>query len=732
MAGSPSDPIYRLFNIGAVGPLSDAQLVDRFVARRDEAAEAAFEELVNRHGPMVLRVCRSVLHCEHDAEDAFQAVFLVLANRASSIRGSGSVASWLFGVAQRVANRSKRSAARRNALNQLVAGRTSESYLPAEYDPDWEILHEEIAGLPEQLRAPVVLCCLQGLTYAAAAHQLALSEMAVRGRLARARDRLRQRLTGRGVTVPGGLVVAGAAGQAQAPIPMTLIHSTSRIALGFLAGDTAAILARRVMTSMLLGQLRVAMVLLCLGTGGGYWAWHALGSAIEGNGNGQGTFGPPTVKARALSQPPRTDRYGDPLPPEAAMRLGTVRFRQASSLKRIIYSSDGQLVVTEAEQDILVVRGARDGKMVRQIAFGSEGVIDFSLSPDEKTIATAGFRLELKRNAVANHLTFTDMATGQTVRRGEWDDQDNVENVAYLPDGKTVATVNIKGVLRLWDVATAKVRHEERLGEGRFRDAMAFSRDARSRMLAIAWGQTIDLWDVVQLRRTRRITLDGRYDPNCLEFSPDGTTLAAGVASRGSEIRLWRVSDGNLIGRFKSRKNAHVSYMAYSPDGKAPGRDRQWRPACVLRHRDRAGAGPVTGRSFGRRAAGLLIRWKDARDHRRPADPPLLGPGDWPGSIGDSRRSPGRRGGPRIPRRRQDARLRQPRPDRPDLGPGDGTIDENAAPRRLGRVALGLGRRGAPRHGLVRPGVGDSPCVEPQDRRAASRLDGRGARVFGV
>ncbi len=203
--------------IGAVGPLSDAQLVDRFVARRDEAAEAAFEELVNRHGPMVLRVCRSVLHCEHDAEDAFQAVFLVLANRASSIRGSGSVASWLFGVAQRVANRSKRSAARRNALNQLVAGRTSESYLPAEYDPDWEILHEEIAGLPEQLRAPVVLCCLQGLTYAAAAHQLALSEMAVRGRLARARDRLRQRLTGRGVTVPGGLVVAGAAGQARRP-----------------------------------------------------------------------------------------------------------------------------------------------------------------------------------------------------------------------------------------------------------------------------------------------------------------------------------------------------------------------------------------------------------------------------------------------------------------------------------------------------------------------------------
>ncbi len=96
----------------------------------------------------------------------------------------------------------------------------------------------------ERLRAPVVLCYLQGLTYAAAAHQLGLSEMAVRGRLARARDRLRQRLSRRGVTVPARLLVAGATRHAQAPVPMMLIHSTSRIALGFLAGNTAAILAQ--------------------------------------------------------------------------------------------------------------------------------------------------------------------------------------------------------------------------------------------------------------------------------------------------------------------------------------------------------------------------------------------------------------------------------------------------------------------------------------------------------
>ena len=117
MAGSPSDrvlrQVHRLLNVGAVGTMSDAELLDRFIGRRDEIAEAAFEELVIRHGPMVLRICRSLLHDAHDSEDAFQAIFLVLANRAGSIRRNSSVAGWLFGVAHRVSTRARRSAARR-------------------------------------------------------------------------------------------------------------------------------------------------------------------------------------------------------------------------------------------------------------------------------------------------------------------------------------------------------------------------------------------------------------------------------------------------------------------------------------------------------------------------------------------------------------------------------------------------------------------------------------------
>src|SRR5689334_3272346 len=121
-----ASPLHRLFDLGAVGMMSDAELLERFVSRRDEAAEAAFEELVIRHGPMVLRVCRGVLHDAHDAEDAFQTVFLVLACRAGSIRRGGSVASWLFGVAHRVATRARRSAARRRRLDRVIAERTPE------------------------------------------------------------------------------------------------------------------------------------------------------------------------------------------------------------------------------------------------------------------------------------------------------------------------------------------------------------------------------------------------------------------------------------------------------------------------------------------------------------------------------------------------------------------------------------------------------------------------------
>ena len=308
MSSGPSkrvlSQVHRLFDLGVVGTMSDAQLLDRFVSGRDEAAEAAFEELVIRHAPMVLQVCRNALHDAHDAEDAFQATFLVLASRAGSVRRAGSIASWLFGVARRVAARSRRAAARRRRLDRRVAERNPEGYLPPEADPDREAIHEEIEALPDRLREPVVLCYLQGATYAEAAHHLGLSEAALRGRLARARERLRRRLARRGVTTASAdLLVAGAAGHAHAAVPMILTHSTVRIALGYAAGRTAAVLARGVLSTMLLQHLRVATVLLCFGVGGGYSAWQV---AAAGDGKDPAPPGAKVPTVTLMHPPVRT------------------------------------------------------------------------------------------------------------------------------------------------------------------------------------------------------------------------------------------------------------------------------------------------------------------------------------------------------------------------------------------------------------------------------------------
>jgi RNA polymerase sigma factor (sigma-70 family) len=175
----------------------DAQLLERFTSRRDEAAFAA---LVRRHGPMVLSVCRSVLHHEQDAEDAFQATFLVLARKAESIRQPEAVAGFLYEVAYRAAVKAQADAARRRAREQRVMPMT-------EADPTLDmtlrdlqrVLHEELRRLPDHYRLPLVLCYLEGLSQEAAAGQLGWSKSTLRGRLDRGRERLRRRLAARGV-----------------------------------------------------------------------------------------------------------------------------------------------------------------------------------------------------------------------------------------------------------------------------------------------------------------------------------------------------------------------------------------------------------------------------------------------------------------------------------------------------------------------------------------------------
>ena len=265
---------------GALGGLGDAELLGAFLGR-GEASAAAFEAVVARHAAMVLDVCRAVAGSEADAEDAFQATFLVLACRASSVRDRDALGPWLFGVARRLAARAGADAARRRASERRAAGLRPASSDPPEADDAVAMLMEEVDRLPARYRDAVVLCHLQGLTYEAAASRLGCPLGTLSTRLRRARERLRRSLEGRGV--------CGAWALARVPdpaVPPPLAASAARLAslvaptLG--AGVPASILslARGALTTMKIRRFaRLSATFLALAAGA--WGWNAAASHDE-------------------------------------------------------------------------------------------------------------------------------------------------------------------------------------------------------------------------------------------------------------------------------------------------------------------------------------------------------------------------------------------------------------------------------------------------------------------
>jgi RNA polymerase sigma factor (sigma-70 family) len=251
------------------GGLSDAQLLEHFVSRRDEAA---FEVLVWRHGPMVLGVCRRLLRHEQDAEDAFQATFLTLVRRAGSIGNRQAVAAWLYRVAYRVALAARAAAEKRAAREQPAV----EPAAPADKDDLlWRdlrpVLDEEVNRLPERFRTPFVLCYLEGKTNEEAARQLGCPKGTVLSRLARARERLRVRLLRRGVCLSAALFATAGLEQALATtVPAALVAATVRVALAVAAGKAIAAVASAqvaaltegVLRAMLLTKLKTTLVVL--------------------------------------------------------------------------------------------------------------------------------------------------------------------------------------------------------------------------------------------------------------------------------------------------------------------------------------------------------------------------------------------------------------------------------------------------------------------------------------
>jgi RNA polymerase sigma factor (sigma-70 family) len=285
-----------------VAPPPDGEALAAFVTRRDESA---FTAIVGRHGPMVLNVCRRVLGHQQDAEDAFQATFLVLARKAASVGRAESLASWLHGVAVRLALRARRDAGRRRAREQHIQP-------GAEIDPAealaWRdvqtLLETEVRRLPERYRAPFVLCHLEGRGRAEAAAELGLSENTLSSRLARARDRLRDRLARRGVQLSAVLAALALSGETvTSALPSEFLSTTIRAGVQFAARQPVAGVAgpvlqltRGALTSMTAARVQLIAGVIAVG------GILAVGTWVAG----QGPATPP-----GASSPPPAERTDD-------------------------------------------------------------------------------------------------------------------------------------------------------------------------------------------------------------------------------------------------------------------------------------------------------------------------------------------------------------------------------------------------------------------------------------
>ncbi len=289
-SGEFTHAIHTLFEVGALAGLSDGQLLELFAARR---TEAAFGALVTRHGPMILRVCQGLLGDAHDAEDAFQAVFLILAKKARSIRDPDLLGNWLHGVARRTAQkaRARRARWRVRAGREEAMSSIAVANGPAEIESvrleETAMLHEEVDRLPESLRAAIVLCYLEGLTHDEVASRLRWPIGTVRSRMARARGLLRARLTRRGLAYSAVLAAIESPRVVRAEVPHALAHTTARSAIeiatgtvfGF-ASTSVATLMEEVLKAMFITQVKrivaKALAASAIATGAGMIAMGAL------------------------------------------------------------------------------------------------------------------------------------------------------------------------------------------------------------------------------------------------------------------------------------------------------------------------------------------------------------------------------------------------------------------------------------------------------------------------
>jgi RNA polymerase sigma factor (sigma-70 family) len=493
----------------------DRELLRRFAEARDGDA---FAVLMRRHGPMVLGLARRVVGDAQLAEDVFQAAFLMLARKAHTIRRAESLSCWLHGVAFRLALRVRRAHQRRQEREAHV--RRCHSSTPLDELTAQEfltVLDEELHHLPERYRSPLILCCLEGLSQEEAAKRLGCSAGAVKGRLERGRNQLRLRLEKRGLTLPavlgGTLLLAGST----SPVPAALAQATLQAATtgGGIAPAVAALL-EEAMRTMLVNKFKAigaAVMLLALsGTGVGMMALRPQ-AARENT-------PPAAADDKPLSSKKHVDLYGDPLPKDAVMRLGTIQRRAVGATLAI--SADGKSLIGVRGNKSIHIWDATTGELRQTRELSGESFNPSMLSQDGRWLA---------RTASGPCLVIWDVQSGRKIRELMIQGSP-IWPSAFSADGKYVAAVGRRGtdgaghqrdhLIRVWDLADGKE---------------IFSTDVRSEVYS-----------------------------NVVAFSPDGKRLLVSFTSMYEGLYCWDIATGRQL--WQHKKFGWPSSMVFTLDGK--------------------------------------------------------------------------------------------------------------------------------------------------------------------
>jgi RNA polymerase sigma factor (sigma-70 family) len=596
--------------VQALDVLADADLLERF---RQEHSEAAFAVLMQRHGPLVLRVCGQVLDDRHAVEDAFQATFLVLARQARTIRKSTSLAAWLHGVACRIACRMRTRARRTIPAASLSS--------MADADPAAELtrrelgraLHEEIDRLPEPYRQVTVLCCVEGTSRDEAARRLGVPATAVKKRLEGARGLLRQRLTRRGI-VPSATVLAGLLEQTVGPpaVRATLLESTLQAAVSFQGGSTAAgvgsagavAAARQAVWTMSLARGKSLLLVLTLAL---------LGSAASGLAL-TGRTGPPAADrpaqpAAAPAEPAADLRDDTPLPAGAVARLGTAHWQQDGEVFFVAFDRQDKQLITARQpgahrctvchqhpfehnpasrgggESMIAVWDLRSAKLQRQFGklpahapratlIGEDGAVRLARKDQAHALPSISVAASpagdlLAQAGRAGPVVLWDLVTGKQKELGRADPQAGLVSLAFSPDGKLLASLGAGGRVRLYDVATGKeapggvaTDADRQVGWG---DTVVFAPSGR--LLAVT-GEigVVEVWELGTGKRTLQLKGRARGSP-AVSFSPDGRRLAWAAAD--GTVRLTDVATGKAVGTLGGpEQTRYLAGLAFAPDGR--------------------------------------------------------------------------------------------------------------------------------------------------------------------